>query len=122
MASFAAQVERYLKNNGVAVTGVSIGDPSVKATWKVEPANLQAAAASAIASFNANDPAVIADIRLQDFTATGRGKDNLATIALVVRARGIAAWNAMTTQEKKDAVNAEVTVWVNIRGFIEDNL
>jgi hypothetical protein len=56
------------------------------------------------------------------FTATSRQKDVLATCAQVVRARGIAAWNAMTLVEKKNATLAEADVWANIRQFIEDNL
>jgi len=56
------------------------------------------------------------------FTATSRQKDVLATCALIVRARGIPAWTAMTIQQKKDAALAEADVWVNIRDFIETNL
>lgn len=56
------------------------------------------------------------------FTATSRQKDVLATCALIVRARGIAAWNGMTLQQKKDATFAEADVWVNIRDFVETNL
>lgn len=56
------------------------------------------------------------------FTATSRQKDVLATCAEIVRARGIAAWNAMTLLEKKNATLAEADVWVNIRDFIETNL
>lgn len=56
------------------------------------------------------------------FTTTSRQKDVLATCAEIVRARGIAAWNAMTLQQKKDATLAEADVWVNIRNFIEDNI
>lgn len=56
------------------------------------------------------------------FTATSQQKDILATCALIVRAKGVAAWNAMTLQQKKDATLAEAAVWVNIRQFIEDNI
>lgn len=56
------------------------------------------------------------------FTATSRQKDVLATCALIARARGIAAWNGMTVQQKKDAALAEADVWVTIRNFIEDNV
>lgn len=56
------------------------------------------------------------------FQQTSRQKDVLATCALIVRARGIATWNAMTVQQKKDATFAEADVWVNIREFIEANL
>jgi len=56
------------------------------------------------------------------FQRTSREKDMLATCALVVRSRDIAAWNAMTALQKKNAVQAEADVWVNIREFIEANL
>lgn len=59
---------------------------------------------------------------LLTFTATSRGKDILATVALIKRAQGIAAWNALTVQQKKDAALAEADVWVTIRDFIETNL
>ena len=59
---------------------------------------------------------------LLTFTATSRQKDVLATCALIVRARGIPAWTAMTIQQKKDAALAEADVWVTIRDFIETNL
>lgn len=60
--------------------------------------------------------------RQAQYTATSRQKDILATCALIVRARGIPAWNGMTVQQKKDATLAEADVWVNIRDFIETNL
>lgn len=60
--------------------------------------------------------------RQAQFTATSRRKDVLATCALVVRARGIATWNGMTVQQKKDATLVEADVWSNIRDFIETNL
>lgn len=56
------------------------------------------------------------------FTATSRQKDILATCALIVRARGIAAWKNMTIDEKRTATLAEADVWVGIRQFIEDNV
>ena len=59
---------------------------------------------------------------LLNFTATSRGKDILATVALIKRAQGIPAWNAMTVQQKKDAALAEADVWVTIRDFIETNM
>jgi hypothetical protein len=55
-------------------------------------------------------------------SATSRQKDVLATCALIVRARGIAAWNAMTTQQKVTATLAEADVWAGIRDFIEDKV
>ena len=54
--------------------------------------------------------------------ATSRQKDVLATCALVVRARGITAWNNMTTPQKVAATLAEADVWKNIREFIDDKV
>lgn len=52
---------------------------------------------------------------------TSRDKDVLATCALIVRARGIPAWNALTTPQKVAAATAEADVWVTIRDFLENN-
>jgi hypothetical protein len=60
--------------------------------------------------------------RQDRFVARSRERDVLAFCALIVRARGIAAWNAMTVQQKKDATLAEADAWTNIRDFIESNL
>jgi len=56
------------------------------------------------------------------FTTTSRQKDVLATCALIVRARGIPAWNALTVPQKVTATLAEADVWVTIREFAEANL
>lgn len=72
--------------------------------------------AQAVAEFT---PAVE---RAARFTNTSRQKDVLATCALIVRARGIPAWNAMTVPQKATATLAEADVWVTIREFIETNL
>ena len=57
------------------------------------------------------------------FTATSRQKDILTTCALIARARmGVAAWNALNLQGKKDAAVAEASDWVTIREFVESNL
>jgi hypothetical protein len=53
------------------------------------------------------------------YTRTSRDKDILTTMAMIVRAKNLAAWNAMTVQQKKDATFAEADVWVNIRDFVE---
>ena len=57
--------------------------------------------------------------RAAAFTATSRQKDILATCALVVRAKGLAAWTAMTIPQKTTATLAECDAWVIIRDFIE---
>lgn len=52
-----ARVDAALRAAGVAITSVSIGDAANRATWKVQPANLQAQAQPVIDAFNPNDPA-----------------------------------------------------------------
>jgi len=53
---------------------------------------------------------------------TSREKDILSMCALVVRARGIAAWNAMTLPQKVTATLAEADVWKDMRIWAEGNL
>jgi hypothetical protein len=56
--------------------------------------------------------------RTQQFLATSRQKDILAMIALVVRAKNQAVWNAMTIPQKIAATLAEADVWITVRDFI----
>ena len=51
-----------------------------------------------------------------------RRKDILSTCAVIVRARNISTWNAMTASQKVDATLAEANVWKNIREFIDDKV
>src|SRR3990167_8026924 len=55
----------------------------------------------------------------QTAQATSRQKDILAMLAVIVRAKDVAAWNGMTIQQKVSATLAEADVWKNIREFIE---
>lgn len=55
--TLAARLTRALTDAGIAVVGVSIGNPSDKTTWKVQPANLQSAAQPIINAFDPTDPA-----------------------------------------------------------------
>jgi hypothetical protein len=73
------------------------------------------------AAQNAIDTAPASSPQLA-YTSTSRGKDILTTLAMIVRAKNLAAWNAMTVQQKKDATFAEADVWVTIRDFVEQNL
>lgn len=65
--------------------------------------------------------ATVAAQKTAGFTATSRQKDILATIALIVRAQGIAAWNGMTPAQKVTATLAQADLWTTIRDFIEAN-
>jgi hypothetical protein len=52
----AARLDRAIKAAGVAIVGVTIGDPANKATWTVQPPNLQGAAQSIIDALSITDP------------------------------------------------------------------
>jgi hypothetical protein len=54
----AARLTRVLQAAAVPVVSVSIGTEASRATWKVQPAPLQAAAQPLIDSFNPLDPAL----------------------------------------------------------------
>ena len=54
--TIAGRLDRALRNAGVPIVGVSIGDPSNKATWTVTPPTLQAQAQPIIDAFNPNAP------------------------------------------------------------------
>ena len=43
----------------------------------------------------------------------------LATLAVLVRGRDVAAWNALSAAQKKTAVRAEATVWKSMREFFD---
>lgn len=58
-STLAERLDRTIKAAGVAIAGVSIGDPANKATWKVQPSSLQAAAQPTIDAFNPDDPALV---------------------------------------------------------------
>jgi hypothetical protein len=66
--------------------------------------------------------AEIAAMKTAGYQASSRDKDTLAIIALIVRAKGLAAWNGMTVQQKVTATLAEADVWTTIRDFIETNI
>jgi len=53
---------------------------------------------------------------------TSREKDILTMCALIVRARGIPAWNALTVPQKVAATLAEADVWRDMRIWAEGNL
>lgn len=121
------QVQRAILRAGVTVIGVSIGVRASKATWRVDhlatatQAHRDTATAT-IAAFDPADPVVTTDAQTAPFIATSRQKDVLATCALIVRARGIPAWNALTLPQKIAATIAEADVWETIREFAEANL
>jgi hypothetical protein len=54
--TLAALVEQALRRAGLAITGVAIGDPANRTTWRVRPVSLQAAAQPVIDAFDPSDP------------------------------------------------------------------
>ena len=58
MADIAAALDRILRQAGLAIVGVSIGDVADKRTWRVQPISLQSAAQPHIDAFDAKDPAL----------------------------------------------------------------
>lgn len=65
-SQLAGRLDAALKAAGVPIIGVSIGDTNDKATWRVHPPSLQAAAQPTIDAFNPNDPAhVTAELEAQ---------------------------------------------------------
>lgn len=117
-------IDQALKTAGIPIDGVSLdpANPTNRAAWRVD---FQASATPAQRTQAATIlTTVVVDAAAEkafQFNATSRQKDVLATCALIVRARGIPAWNALTIQQKKDATLAEADVWTTIRDFIETN-
>lgn len=122
MAKLAHRLKVAVQAVVPQVVDVSIGDATNTATYKVFPAEYQAAAQATIDAFNPNDPAHEAADVADAAQLTSRQKDILTTCALIVRARGITAWNNMTTPQKVAAAFAEADVWRDIRIWAENNL
>src|SRR3990167_4976930 len=57
MENLAGRLKAVIQAAGVAITDLSLPDMTNKATWTVQPPDLQAAAQSTIDSFDVNDPA-----------------------------------------------------------------
>jgi len=116
----ACLVDRAVRAAGIPIDGVSIGDPANRATWRVDftPAATPAQrtqAATILTTVVVDDAAQ----RQEQYAGSSRQKDVLATLAMIVRARGIPAWNALTTPQKVAATLAEADVWITIRDFLE---
>lgn len=56
MENLAARLDTVIKAAGIAITGVSIGDPANRATWRVSPGHLQGSAQPIIDAFDPADP------------------------------------------------------------------
>jgi len=112
----ASRVHAYLVANGVPVVGVAIGTPTDRSTWTVQPASLQAEAQPLLEAFVWPTAEQLLD---EAAGAESRRKDILATIAWAVRLRDVAAWNALTLQQKRAAVFAQADIWRDLRVFLD---
>lgn len=52
MENLAATLDGIIRETGIAISGVSIGDPGDKTTWTVQPSDLQSAAQAIIDGFD----------------------------------------------------------------------
>lgn len=57
MRDLARRLDQHLRDAGLAIDGVSIGDPAERSTWRVHPASLQADAQPLIESYTPPTPA-----------------------------------------------------------------
>ena len=117
----AARVEWAIRAAGVDILGVSIGEDANKATWRVSPASLQAAAQPVIDAFDPEAPLSDGELAAA-FQPTSRQKDVLATIAWTLSLHDPAAWEGLTVAQKKAATLAQANDWRDLRIWIEKNL
>jgi len=121
------QFGRALDRLGIPIVSVSFGTLGDRATWAIQYAPAatlqQRIDGDALRfTFDPADPAIVAADLTDQAQLTSRQKDILATCALIVRARGIAAWNGMTIAQKQAAVFAEADLWRDMRVWAETNL
>ena len=122
MINLAARLHTAIKAEDIPIVGVSIGDAANKATWKVSPQNLQAAAQPTIDAFDVNDPTHAAIELATLALTTSRQKDILAMLAVIVRQKNVSAWNGMTAAQKVTAVLAEADLFKSFREFIDNKV
>ena len=120
--TLAEKVQRAIMRAGVTIVSVSIGDDAIKATWRVHPASQQTAAQPTIDAFDVNAATVVDDAIATAAGIASSDRDRLADIALMIRYKDIAAWNALSAAQKVAAVLAQQTIWQTMRDFIERNL
>lgn len=87
-------------------------DPRLTRGQAIAP-YIRAATAGEIAAFDAAGMA---------FKGHSRNKDILTTLAVIVRAGNVSAWNAMTTAQKITATLALADTWASLRQWAEANL
>ena len=120
--NIAARLDRAIKVAGVPIVGVSIGNVTDKTTWTVQPESLQNAAQSIIDGFDPNAQSVLdADIASLA-QQSSREKNRLADIALMIRHKDITVWNKMSEEQRIVAIQAQQTLWKDMRDFVEKNL
>ena len=100
----AERLDAALRAAGIPLTGVSIGDPANRATWRVQPAELQGAAQATIDAFDPEDPALLAAELDAQVTSL---MDNERVFAALVWAI-IDTYSAPATPAKFQAARAKI--------------
>lgn len=114
----ASYLDRILKQAGLQIDGVSIGDPHDKSTWRVHPRALQGVAQPYIDAFDPANP-IHATTALQEQSfASSRDKNRLAMFAVIVRGRNVTVWDESTPQERMILTLKEASIWKNMREMI----
>lgn len=118
--ALARRLDGAVKVAAVPITGVSIGDPANRSTWKVAPSSLQTAAQPTIDAFNPDDPA----IPLAEADASAdvyyRNKDVLAMAAVILE-KTDAAFMTDTNATKRTKVVAAAVRFNQERKWVERN-
>ena len=107
--TLATQPDRYARADLDGVADL----PDARTTRVTAAGTLREARADEILAYDATLVAAQSH-------ATSRQKDILATCAVIVRSRLIAAWPSMTPSEKLAATISEADVWKGLREFLDD--
>lgn len=120
MNRLGLHLDRVLRAAGLAIDGVSIGNPADKTTWRVTPSGLQAAAQPYIDAFNPADPAhALADADAQA-AVLHQHQDRVADCALLLE-KTDPGWATYTNAQKRSAVVACAKRWEQQRNWVTRN-
>lgn len=103
MITLAARLDQYVRAQGLAITGVSIGDTADRATWRVHPSDLQAAAQPHIDAFVLPTADQLAD------------EDADRDLTKAIRALGRECYDAIPNNPNKPATFADFMQRVKAR-------
>lgn len=118
--TIAQSVDAAVRAAGVPIVGVSIGDPANKATWKVRPPSLQAAAQPTIDAFNPADPAHALAVADAQAAIEYRRMNRLAMFAVMAEAYN-PAWATMTNAQRRAEVVRLAKRWEQQRNWVTRN-